>query len=96
MEGVDEELAHDRRSFLGKLGKTLAIGLGFGLLTSASASGTTNSCAIWCEAHCGGPECGTCGSGEYCYFCRTQCGYDFWSCLSHSPCGSFCFSPNAC
>jgi hypothetical protein len=93
MESLDEErTSHDRRAFLGRLGKTLAVGLGFGLLSSTSASGSSTACAIFCSP----TSCTHCATGKYPYHCTTLCGYSFNDCLSHSSCSSFCFSQNAC
>ena len=101
METLEERAAHsvhDRRSFLGKLGKTLAVGLGFGLVTSAGAAARTDACAIYCSpvgsscstACCDNPPCST-----NLFHCTTLCGYDYYQCMSHA-CSGFCFSPNAC
>jgi hypothetical protein len=89
---VQKSVSHDRRTFLSKLGKTFAVGLGFGLVAATSASARTDACAIFCSP----TSCTTCGSGKYPYHCTTLCGYDFYDCLSHSTCSGFCFSQNAC
>jgi hypothetical protein len=88
----DRLVQQDRKAFLGRLGKTLAVGLGFGLLTTGTASARTDTCAIFCTP----TSCTPCGSGSYPYHCTTLCGYSFDDCLSHSTCSSFCFSQNAC
>ena len=82
----------NRRAFLARLGKTLAVGLGFGLMSTSGASAKTNFCAIFCSP----TSCTPCGSGMYPYHCDTMCGYSFDDCLSHSSCSAFCFSQNAC
>jgi hypothetical protein len=91
----------DRRAFLGRLGKTLAVGLGFGLLTSGNASARTDVCAIFCS-----PACGySCSSGGCpgvpacsgnCFYCTTMCGYNYYDCLPNSCGGGFCYSTNMC
>ena len=99
MEGVGE-LTHNRRSFLRNLGKTLAVGVGFGLLTNANASGTTNVCGITCSVvscGCGGAVCGDVGPcfGN-CFYCVSgPCGYSYYECSAH-PCTGFCACDNCC
>jgi hypothetical protein len=102
MDGTDGhgEPIQDRRSFLGQLGKTVAVGLGLGLLTGSSASGRTDACAIYCYQACGySCSAGACPgqpacSGN-CFHCVSGCGYDYYECQAHA-CSSYCFSPNAC
>jgi hypothetical protein len=96
MEEADA-LTHDRRSFLGKLGKTLAVGLGFGLLTGERAGGTSNVCGIYCfVVSCGSGTCNNQPCSGNCFHCvSTPCGYDYWDCSTHA-CSSYCACPGCC
>lgn len=87
-----ERVSQDRRAFLGRLGKTLAVGLGFGLITSGSASARTDVCGIWCT-DTGGQ--GSCQSGQHSYHCvSSPCGYDYWTC--EVPHGNYCACNGCC
>jgi len=91
MESGEDQALHNRRSFLGKLGTTLAVGLGFGLMTSAKARGITDICGIWCT------DMGTggCSSGQHSYHCvSSPCGYDYWDCESRT--GNYCACNGCC
>jgi hypothetical protein len=87
-----QELApQDRRTFLGKVGKTLAVGLGLGLMTSAGASATTDVCGIWCTDQ--GP--GSCCPGCHNFHCVSgPCGYEYDDCNSHT--SSYCACNGCC
>ena len=101
---MDEEelVPQDRKAFLAKLGKTLAVGLGFGLVVGTNASARTDTCAIFCSPVCGTYSCanGTCpgvpACANNCFHCTTLCGYDYYDCLPNSCGGGFCYSQNAC
>jgi hypothetical protein len=88
MEG--ELVPQDRRAFLRRLGKTLAVGLGFGLITSGSASARTDVCGIWCSDM----GQGGCPSGQTSHHCiSSPCGYDYWECSAP---GSYCACNGCC
>jgi hypothetical protein len=98
MEPIEDAALQNRRSFLGKLGKTLAIGLGFGLIGGRGAWASTDACAIFCSPKSGCPRCNTsnCTSTNcHSFHCTTQCGYSFDACLNHG-CSGYCFSQNIC
>ena len=87
---------HDRGSFLKKLGATLAVGLGVGLVASEPALAACSGIICYPfpgNGSCGGnPYCGgntLCGAN--CFVCR-GCGEpDFYYCTTHG-CFTWCFS----
>ena len=93
------EAPKDRRSFLGQMGKTLAVGLGLGAFMSSSASASTTACAIFCSPVSGSCASACCSTTPPCptklFHCTTLCGYDYYQCMDHA-CSGFCFSQNAC
>jgi hypothetical protein len=96
MEPSEGASLQDRRSFLGKLGRTFAIGLGVSLVGARSAWATGDACAIFCSPKAGCPSCTTDCTGSCHFFhCTTLCGYSFDACLNHG-CSGYCFSQNAC
>jgi hypothetical protein len=79
----------DRRSFLGKLGKTLAVGLGLSVVLPRPALALNN---VRCDC-----RNGTCpsGCGPNCFWCTypAACGGGGdWICASTHPCSTFYFS----
>jgi hypothetical protein len=88
------EPTHDRRSFLGKLGKTLGVGLGLSLATSESALGRSGSCETQCHPVAGSCETACCTGNPPCptnlFHCITACGYDYYQCMARSCGASFC------
>ena len=95
IEDQDQVERHDRGSFLKKLGTTLAVGLGVGLVASEPALAACDG--IICYPYPGGGSCGGdpyCGGntlcGGQCFHC-TGCGEDFMYCTSHG-CFTWCFA----
>jgi hypothetical protein len=85
---LDEQ--QDRRQFLRRFGKTVAVGLGFGLLPAAAARGTTQAPTYCC------PDLGAHCQGQYCPIGLTK----FWcssigccACDSRQYCVNFEFPP---
>ena len=93
MAAIDDTASQDRRSFLGFLGTTLALGVGIGTLKSGKASASSSACEIYCIKQSCGDFCNgvLCSSG--CCFHCTGCNEDFYTCSSHT--SNFCFS-NVC
>ena len=89
----DKVVPQDRRAFLRRLGKTLAVGVGLGLVTGGhNALATTNICGIWCTDT--GSQ-GSCPSGQHSYHCiSSPCGYDYWTC--ETPHGNYCACNGCC
>jgi hypothetical protein len=63
-----------RRAFVGRLGKTLAVGLGAALAPAAAAradgqDGSTHCCLSTCDL----PNGGSCPSGTRKYYCTGSC-----------------------
>jgi hypothetical protein len=86
----DPEFAlQNRRAFLSKLGKTLAVGLGFGLMANATASGTSNNCETQCFPI---GDCSGCTSPDKYFHCHTVCGDDYNFCFSNRTCTTFCLA----
>jgi hypothetical protein len=94
-----EVTKHDRRSFLGNLGKTIAVGLGVTLAASEPALAACDG--IICYPYPPGGQCGGnpyCGGstlcGGQCFICK-GCGEpDFYYCTTHG-CFTWCFA-HAC
>ena len=87
----DQVASQDRRAFIGRLGKTLAAGLGFGLLASGNAFGKADVCGIWCTDM----GQGSCPSGQHSYHCvSSPCGYDYWDCEART--GNYCACNGCC
>lgn len=87
-----------RRSFLTRLGATLAAGVGLAAMGDRAAGARpraarhANACAIYCASS----ACpGGCGPGMNLFHCYDQCAGGYYSCLEHD-CSSFCLSANAC
>jgi hypothetical protein len=97
-ESVWTEPRPTRRSFLGQLGKTVALGLGLSALAGGAARAahaSATACGITCtpvsgscsSACCNNPPCPT-----KLFSCHNNCdGTNFFKCLSHS-CTTYCFS----
>ena len=89
MEPAIEERPHNRRRFLGNLGKTLALGLGVSLVASETALAACDGIICYPE----GPNCrpdycnGVLCSGQ-CFHC-VGCGEDTYYCTSHA-CTTWC------
>ncbi len=91
MEPVGEHdvATQDRRSFIRKLGTTLAFGLGLGLLVTEKASAACDGIICY-PAPCNpGDFCqGVLCSGN-CFHC-VGCNEDFYLCSQHS-CTTWCY-----
>jgi hypothetical protein len=88
----DRVVPQNRRAFLGRLGKTIAVGLGFGLMTGHNALAKADVCGIWCTDT--GSQ-GSCPSGQNSYHCiSSPCGYDYWTC--EAPHGNYCACNGCC
>ena len=86
----------NRKMFLASLGKTLAVGLGLGLLTSEKASATTAGCETRCFPVSGSCDSACCTGSPPCptnlFHCITDCGYDFYQCYAQSCANAFCLN----
>jgi hypothetical protein len=98
MEPVTEDTdgRHDRGSFLKKLGATLAVGLGVGLVASEPALAACDGIICYpvgdWQHPCGGDPFGYCNGtlcGGQCFHC-TGCDEDFYYCTTHT-CTTWCF-----
>lgn len=98
-----------RRRFLGRLGATLAAGLGFAAF-GASAAGAAPRPSVAgapsaeqvakdtqaCAIYCYTYSCpGGCATGRNLFRCVDRCSGTWYHCLQHS-CSSFCYSTNVC
>jgi hypothetical protein len=94
MDG-QELVPQDRRRFLSTLGKTLAVGVGFGLAAAPRAFGRADVCGIWCSYVSTNCDCNGTHCDNNCFHCvSTQCGYDYWECSTQS--GSYCACQGCC
>jgi hypothetical protein len=93
MEPSAQATKHDRRSFLGKLGKTFAVGLGVALVASEPALAACDGIICYPVGNgCGGDPYGYCNGtvcGGQCFHC-TGCE-DFYYCTTHT-CTTWCFT----
>lgn len=106
---TDPSPTADRRRFLGRLGATLAAGLGLTAFgdTPARAEGRPKALPApsdaqvaqdtsACAIYCYTQSCpGGCCSGKNLFRCVDRCAGTWYSCLTHS-CSSYCFSTNIC
>jgi hypothetical protein len=93
----------DRRRFLGRMGMTLAAGLGLAAVGSIGGSAeaapkaegggdSVKACAIYCSRTA--EPCNSCGTGIHRYRCSGPCG-TYYACYQHA-CSSYCLSQSAC
>ena len=93
----------DRRRFLGRMGMTLAAGLGLaaagGLGGTAEAAPRTGketdavrNCAIYCYRTA--EPCNSCGTGVHRFRCTGPCGTTY-ECIRRA-CSNYCQSQSAC